>query len=867
MKTVKKYSLTALIAALAIAAAMIPAVCAAPIYDVWAAQSTMIKAHLVSAGESGYFYTRNVTDLFADESNLYAAEADTLHKFTHSGEYLDGIAATPDAQKYAVCSGKIFVLKSDGTVEVSADITLDKVSDIYASGSKLYVLDESGITVYDVSADGGADTVNVRTLTVQTDAEKKYLAACSPEEIFVCTDAGANTCDILRITADGADKVYSRMYGIKGFVSPAPSSVAILQPTGISLYEIKNGMLRRAASDTASGVEALSAGGGSIFALCGEGRIVKYDASLAKTEQIAASASDEDGFFRMPHGVSTRKDYMLVADYGNNRVAKITSVKSEDVRKDKVSYIDYAFSQPTAAVTDFLGNSYVSHDMDRIEVFDGDGRHLRTVKTEGAVIDDMKFDALGNLYILSRGSVMKIAADSLSDDSPEAAEVARGNYISIAVAPSQTDEIYALDAEEKSVMRLRGNDNSAKLFSFGKDAVSLTADLDKNIYLLTADGRITKYSAEANYAESAAVSHEYESGYEIGAGAGYITLSLISNGIFSYGDIIVADPVRHCVKRIAAADYGVKAVDESFVPPEIGNDANDIVNVSGDRGRIIRTANFDLDIFERPMESTPLYTAEKGRNIIVIEYDTGVSAFARIGVDDVQTHRFVTGYVYKSLLSEALKYDAAPAKTATVFSSTPVYKYPSQNSPVLTGYEGYNDKTHAAAKDSAFAMLSFVSGYTDEYPNTGVWYRIKVADGKEGYIRSINVSVRGYLPDDIRPQTNAVILSVNGSTGTLVYLKNEKGEFVAADEYDTLPTGKRVEVIGAFDSSKEFTLVRCYNEGLGTLEGYVRTEYIKYDGLGVLPVIIVILVILATAGIISFFVWRKAAEKRKLTKA
>ena len=68
----------------------------------------------------------------------------------------------------------------------------------------------------------------------------------------------------------------------------------------------------------------------------------------------------------------------------------------------------------------------------------------------------------------------------------------------------------------------------------------------------------------------------------------------------------------------------------------------------------------------------------------------------------------------------------------------------------------------------------------------------------------------------------------------------------------TLATGTRIEVVGAFDTSKQYTQVKYLDAELGTLTCYVPTEYVKYNGVNVVPIVavVVIAITLVLAGII-----------------
>ena len=85
-----------------------------------------------------------------------------------------------------------------------------------------------------------------------------------------------------------------------------------------------------------------------------------------------------------------------------------------------------------------------------------------------------------------------------------------------------------------------------------------------------------------------------------------------------------------------------------------------------------------------------------------------------------------------------------------------------------------------------------------------------------------------------------------------------------------LEKGARVEVVGSFDSSKEFTLVRYYcGEVDGTIEFYVKTDDLKYDGVNkvvVIAIVIIILTVILGAILIARMVYVKRTRRLNETK-
>ena len=809
-----------------------------------------VKAELVKPNtDAQYYYLPSPVSVAASETNVYITTLEnTAVVFTSSGAYTDTLSFPTVADKTAVCGTSIFALRDKAVYDMNGNVVFDGDISIYdcsASSGALYALGESALLYARVGDGGETNSENIKTLDYVLPENKvaKAIAATSEGAFIAVSDSRGNfSSDIYFMSAEGKlALVFERAPYIERMTSPAKGVLITLQSGELSRYELKNGRLIRTASHDARGIRDIASSTETLYALVGDGAILSYKTDFEKEKEIVASASSADGFFRAQSNVSTRKSALIVSDFGNDRVVRLSD--------NGFDTIDHDFIQPTAAVSDNLGNVYVAHNMDNISVFDANFEHKSTLVLEGAIIDDLKFDPLNNLYALdSNGAVFVLKS---GDDEFEPFAGGETGYTCIAVSPNDS-ALYGMNEAAKEI-RLLESGGSTTLFSFETDAKSFTLDIEGDFYLLSADGKIAKYFSENGYSESGVFSPEYESGYEIGAGANRIVLSSVENSFLSYGDILVSDTVRHCIRKIDARSFGVKVIDSSFTPPVFDSAPTEISDE-----RIVRTALADMEVYEKPMEMSPVHTIAAGRKVLVISYDTEAGAFARIFADDTVLGRAVVGYVYKAQLSDPLEYSSPVAHSVSVYNdNTPLYKLPSRNAPVLEGYS-------KVSKGSKLELMDFVEGYADDYENKRLWYRVKLG-AYDGYVAATDVSVNNFEPIFIRPQTNAIILSVDGSTGAPLY-NLEDGKYELA-VMQPLLTGTRVEVIGTFDASEPYTLVKYYDETRGTLTGYVQTIYLKYDGVGILPLIAVILLLLTVCGIIIAVVWRNVANKKKLTKA
>ena len=791
-----------------------------------------------------YRYIDEPRSVTAGDTALYVTTyAGKAEVFTLGGAYTDTLTLGTDTVKTVIGGASLFALSSGKLLSADgAEVNCGEGEVIDASGfgNSVYALKSSEVVRMNVS-DGAITGERVSAPLPLGDNAAAKLVAAAGDNAFVAVSTGRNSylCDIYMVSGEKVSKVFSKAPMIDGMVSPTPDSLVALQSGELCRYELKNGMLLRVSGCNVRGVHSVSANSSAVYALTGEGAVIKYGLDLKSHDELLASASDKLGFYRRQSNISTRKSALIVSDFGNDRVVKLGD--------DGASSIDFEFIQPMAAVSDNLGNIYVAHNMDTVDVFSPSLEHADRLTLDGAVIADLRFDPLNTLYALTADG--KIFARGASGDgfAPYGGD---GRFDGICVAPDG-HTLYAMMRTNKEIVRVTKK-GSETLFKYSRDAVSFTVDIENSFYLLGTDGSVVKYFAEGDYAESDTLAPVIENVGDL-VGADKIVISTVKNELLDYGDLLVSDPVRHCIRKINGKSLGVKVVDDNFVPPVLDNIAAPFSYES-----IVRTAVVDLEIYEKPMEMSPIYSVAKGRKVLVISYDTGVGAFARIFVDDPVTRRGVYGYVYKAQLSAPLAYSAPEAEKVRVYNdNTPLYKLPSRNAPKLNGYEKLD-------KDTALTLADFVRDYADDYSDSQRWYRVRLGSC-EGYVAASDVSVNSFEPIFVRPQTNAVIISVNGSTGAPLYLLDDGQYVMSVDQ--PLETGTRVEVVDTFDASEKLTKIKYYDAEKGTLTGYVETVYLKYDGVGILPVIVAVLLLLTIVAIVITVIWRNIANKKKLTKA
>ena len=139
-----------------------------------------------------------------------------------------------------------------------------------------------------------------------------------------------------------------------------------------------------------------------------------------------------------------------------------------------------------------------------------------------------------------------------------------------------------------------------------------------------------------------------------------------------------------------------------------------------------------------------------------------------------------------------------------------------------------------------------------------LWYRVLLDGDCDGYVLGTNISLNSYEPVFIRPAVNAEIISYKDSTFATGYAL-EDGKYVPIAQ---LPTGTKVEVIGAYDSSSKYTQVKFLDPDLGTLTCYVETVYLQYNGVNIV-LFVAILVIIITVILAAIIIARTMRSKRE----
>ncbi len=763
-------------------------------------------------------------ETFVNETEFVARKAIPAQKIMRHGEHGDHAEYT-----LALYNGVITVYNGDTTSELETSGIID--FDIY--NDTLYAITSSDLITVPLGADmldienkqvsklvsDRHTRISAKAITVSDGTVYVAVASVFGSKNDICTVSG-DTLDIALMQSDiviALSSCNGDIYALtrNDLVRYSPSAVG-----GLNRLNVTDG----------SQLTAIYAYNGQVYALDTLNSVHRYSYDLTADKILIASSGATVGFLDMPSGASVKYSKLYVADTLNNRIA---------VYGDKISYADRTFVNPIGICYDSAGTAYVAYDYNKVGIFDGGNLDIGNERTvtdpEFGRIKQIAVDTDKTLYILSDSGLWC----AKHGETPTIISERKIKYITLSMG---RDELYALACD--GVYKIDKTSLEETLYCGAtSDAIAAAVDLNGTAFILYGN-RISRIT-DAETTNFPLVTNGES--YAIGGNTGAMFFSSVSNTYVSHGDIIIVDSYKHRIFKTGGTALGAKLIDDSYKVPDLANN-NELAYYGT---RIIRTALRDAEVFVLPMETQPIFTISSGRKVIVPLYALEETPeYSFVLIDDVTNGKLVQGYVYKDALSEPLAYTAPPSSVGTVFNAaTPIYKWPSRNAQAVKGFTAVNQNTE-------FKMLEFVESYRDDYGYN--WYRVQLDSKYEGYILGINLSLMSYEPVFIRPAYNAEIISYKGSAAAPVYILQE-GIYTQIAE---LPTGTQVEVVGAFDTSEKYTLVKYLDPSLGTLTCYVETVYLKYNGVNIV-LIVAVAVIVITVILASIIIVRTVRSRKK----
>lgn len=816
--------------------------------------------------ECTYRYFDYPTAVFAENDTVVVADGTTPYAFTSHGTALPLEKEIPqNTTKMTVYGGK-YVTLSDGMLYVEnpdskAYEEIGRAVDyVFAGDNRLYFID--GTTQAIRYLDPNVEAAETQTFATNGKLPK-HITADKTGIYISCASSYDVYCDDVTyypLTPDGLGSgtvcltKTEEILGMDGLTAGGIAcftrdTVATFAPISTSTRRLKQ-THEYACSD----VKAISTDGNAVYGLSTAKSVFRIDADFHARTEILASAHDADGFFRSNAGIATRKQHIAIADERNNRVQIFDAKGGVQSIRD--------LRNPKAVAIDYLGNYYIAHDGNKIDMYNDDLVYVnRTAEFAADVqITDLKIDSDNNLYALDVDGSVYAVTDKLTCIAQDAVAIATAqNHKALFIATSER-RMTEFDADASDPQ-----DALSEMFAFGADIVDFCTDHNTDFYLLTSNGSIVKYSHNNNGNYKAEGTPVVTFVYATRIAMNTVAASSLS---LTYGDLLVSDTGAHAVWAVSGAEF---FVNHGFFDPTPGEDEQDAEfkdpvevhpeNPSTPSHSLIFRAH-ECDVYKHDAEIETIAALPEGMRVIVPQYNPSAK-FTRIIADNLSDSKgAIVGYVYTALLTEigfnenGYTGKQHPVSAYTIAPNVSIYKYPSRSLPALLTFE---DKT------VPLTVCDFVThddangnplyGYVDNFVKSKIWYRVQYTHGGvtyEGYVQNDFISMRGdaqAYDRNVYPRVNAKIISKDKNNKELpawLYEKDEKGEIVPIEDsfYKPLEVGTGVEVVGAFDSSEKYTKIRYYHDGFGTVEVYVETANLRYDGINKVMIVAIVLIIL-----------------------
>ena len=816
-------------------------------------------------GSVTYFYFAYPTAVYGDGNGFTVADGDKAYTFEKTDKQAPTCTdVAPRATALYPYGGGLLALSGGTLYEGTQALPIennDGFADLTVRGDLVYAARENDILVLRKTDTGWtADTWYTHTKPLQKIAAAENGVYFTVANIYnpyqsdiLFAQASARTPeeqeDTLPAAPEYARCVYAAADEILSLYARADGAVT-LERYGVTAYALTgtkqdDTLLTVQHTWRTNDTVALSANGDDVYGISQSKSVFRLDGFSARTE-LLASAYGDVGFYRQNGGIASRKQTVAVADERNDRIQLL--------RENATDII--SVSAPKDVAIDNAGNIFAVHGS-TLSVFDANGKPLRSLPDlSGVLTVAVALDTRNNAYVLgSNGQVYRIAAD--------AAVFSPDGMPSGIVAIGVSDEDGLLAARADNAVLCVKNGQTGTLFTAAAKIADVCTDAVGDIYVLTADGNIEKHVKKNGYALS--LSHGFSFVHATSLAVNTAQFPQSARLPISYGDLLVSDTGAHAVSAVPRALLDVNA------GIDVDKPADSVEDIEWDAtkphaGILYRVHACEL--YAQTAEIGYIAALPEGTTVIIPKYDPA-ALYQRIVTDDTRTDgkKPLVGYVAQSFIDRQIPYGDAPAvKCYQNGANVKIYTLPTRYAPTLP--YTFTDKT-------AFTLCSFaytndkVYGYTDNYAGADAWLwcRIRCTVGEktyEGYIPGYAVSLFGEHPDDryVMPRINAHVVAHEA----VLYEKIDgKMTEVTDPSFAPLKKGTGVEVVGTFDSSEKYTLIKYYHsDAVGTMTFYVRTSTLKHSGINrvaVVAIVIVAVTVLLGIALTARFLYVKRTKR------
>lgn len=742
-----------------------------------------------------------ITTLFSSVGFAFASETETKPVV---------IRPLSSPTSVAVSQSDYFVLDDEGLLFISNGQSKTynlPASEIASNGAKNFAIIDGEVYSFilgeQISLAKISDVTNATQIAVTQ--EKLYVAV---DSVLHCYTLNGDiiysviaSSTITDVTAVGDKVFYCTNEGIRSNVFDGEGNAVYplvraqkLIATNNDLFGVsRNGEIVRITSDGEKShydecfIECATAVGDDLVFVTEQGEIKRLS-SNGTTTLVGASSSDFEGFYNNPLDAVSRLGQLYVADYLNDRVAVTKG-------SDNTKYLSVA--RPMALCVDNNGYVYVAHSSNKVTRYTPDLVATNTSFTFDQTVTSVSVSADNTVYVLAGDTVYRLGQDNLVQ------------------IKTQVD---AFDVSSKLVYAKEHQafDNLDNvLFSVTGNITAICTDATNNVFALVHNGEsasLVKY--DGTLKTMLTLSGD--------ACSLYISKTQTStpfNESVDYGDLLICHKRTSQVKFFDGATIGITDTPNYVPTPN-----------TYDNESIVRTLIYDGYLYPAFNETAPIMRVTKNTKVLVLKYEIpSHSGIAYCATENI-TGELVQGYLFKSSLSAPDVYRQPPENTAVVYASgVSLYSLPSLSS----------QKIKALPVGENITLMTFAS-YSSIDGNE--WYRAQHSDGTVGYVPADSVSIRNFIPGDIRPQYNGEIISYNGSIYAPAYVKTDDGNMVRLGE-EMLFTGDKVEIIGNFDTSQKWTQIKYFDEELGTLTCYVETVFLKYNSVSVVQIVAIVVAV------------------------